>query len=96
MNGMNQHANGDAAYHREQNIELNLSDMNWCNNKIRAQETRIAELEDALEDAATSLETINIRSYGDDSYLNTAPMMRAFAGNRAVIARAALANKEKP
>lgn len=62
------------------------------------QLARIAELErvqgvlvGALEDAATSLETIQLRSFGAESYLDSKPQMRAFAGARAGIARAALA-----
>ena len=54
---------------------------------------RIAELEAALKmareiaiDAATSLETIAIRSYGEDSYLDSKPQMRAFAQARASVA----------
>ena len=38
-------------------------------------------------DAATSLETIHIRSFGDDSYLNHPDQMRAYAGSRAGVVR---------
>ena len=44
-----------------------------------------------LEDAATSLETIALRSYGDESYLNTVQQMRGYAGSRAGAARETLA-----
>ena len=37
--------------------------------------------------AATSLETIHIRSFGDDSYLNHPDQMRAYAGSRAGVVR---------
>ena len=57
------------------------------------QPDRTAELEAALKvareiaiDAATSLETIAIRSYGEDSYLDSKPQMRAFAQARASVA----------
>ena len=60
---------------------------------IAPQPDRMAELEAALKvareiaiDAATSLETIAIRSYGEDSYLDSKPQMRAFAQARASIA----------
>ena len=57
------------------------------------QPDRTAELEAALKmareiaiNAATSLETIAIRSYGEDSYLDSKPQMRAFAQARASVA----------
>lgn len=42
---------------------------------------------EAASDAATSLETIQLRSFGEESYLDSKPQMRAFAGARAKIAR---------
>jgi len=45
----------------------------------------------ALEDAATSLETIALRSYGDESFLNTMQQVRGYAGARAGVAIQALA-----
>lgn len=45
---------------------------------------------EAASDAATSLETIQLRSFGEESYLDSKPQMRAFAGARAKIARDAL------
>lgn len=45
------------------------------------------ELLAALHDAATSLETIQLRSFGDDSYLDDKHSMRAYAGARAAVAR---------
>ncbi|HQY77380.1 MAG TPA: hypothetical protein PLT54_11625 [Rhodoferax sp.] len=50
-------------------------------------------LRDALNDAATSLETIQLRSYGEDSNLSTMLEVRGYAGNRAKVARAALENR---
>lgn len=49
---------------------------------------------EALSDAATSLETIELRSFGEESCLSTMPQVRGYAGNRAKVARAAL--KEQP
>ena len=45
------------------------------------------KLLDYLHDAATSLETIALRSYGDESYLNSAEQMRGYASSRAAVAR---------
>lgn len=52
---------------------------------------QIMLLRDALDDAATSLETINLRSYGQESFLNSKEQMRGFAGSRAFAAREELA-----
>ncbi len=41
----------------------------------------------ALNDAATSLETIALRSYGEESYLDSKQQMRGYAGSRAGVAR---------
>ena len=49
------------------------------------------ELLVALEDAATSLETIQLRSFGEDSFLDSKPEMRSYAGSRASVVRAAIA-----
>lgn len=49
------------------------------------------ELLAALEDAATSLETIQLRSFGEDSFLDSKPEMRSYAGSRASVVRAAIA-----
>lgn len=48
------------------------------------------ELLAALHDAATSLETIQLRSFGADSYLDDKHSMRAYAGARAAVAREAM------
>lgn len=45
------------------------------------------ELLNALQDAATSLETIQLRSFGEDSYLDNKSSMRLYAGARAAVAR---------
>lgn len=45
------------------------------------------ELLAALDDAATSLETIQLRSFGIDSYLDSKEQMRSYAGTRAKVAR---------
>jgi hypothetical protein len=49
------------------------------------------ELLAALEDAATSLETIQLRSFGWGSFLDSKPEMRSYAGSRASVVRAAIA-----
>ena len=48
------------------------------------------ELLKALEDAATSLETIALRSYGEESYLDSKQQMRGYARSRAGVARDAI------
>lgn len=50
-----------------------------------------AALLEALKDAATSLETIHMRSFGDDSNLSHPEQMRGYAGSRANVCRAAIA-----
>ena len=49
------------------------------------------DLLEALEDAATSLETIQLRSFGEDGFLDSKPEMRSYAGSRASVVRAAIA-----
>lgn len=49
------------------------------------------ELLAALGDAATSLETILLRSFGEDSFLDSKAEIRSYAGSRASVARAAIA-----
>lgn len=49
------------------------------------------QLLEALHDAATSLETIQLRSFGEDSFLDSKPEMRSYAGSRAAVAREAIA-----
>jgi len=61
---------------------------------INSHDELVAEVErlrGALHDAATSLETIHIRSFGEESLLDSKPQMRSFAGARAKVAREALA-----
>ena len=64
---------------------------------LKAHDDAIAELTRqrdellaALHDAATSLETIQLRSFGADSYLDDKQSMRAYAGARAEVAREAM------
>lgn len=54
-------------------------------------ESQNAALIAALDAAATSLETINLRSFGEDSGLDSKAEMRSYAGSRASVARDALA-----
>jgi len=51
--------------------------------RISELERQRDELLAALHDAATSLETIQLRSFGEDSYLDDKHSMRAYAGSRA-------------
>ena len=64
---------------------------------LKAHDDTIAELKRqrdellaALHDAATSLETIQLRSFGADNLLNDKYSMRAYAGARASVAREAI------
>ena len=63
---------------------------------INSHDELVAEVErlrQALIDAATSLETIHVRSYGKDSFLDSKHEMRSYAGSRAKVARVALAEQ---
>lgn len=63
---------------------------------INSHDELVAEVErlrQELIDAATSLETIHVRSYGEDSFLDSKQEMRSYAGSRAKIARAALSEQ---
>ena len=63
---------------------------------INSHDELVAEVErlrQALIDAATSLETIHLRSYGEDSFLDSKHEMRSYAESRAKIARAALSEQ---
>lgn len=64
-------------------------------NQWNRQREAIVKLRQALDDAATSLETIQLRSYGDDSYLNHPEQMRGYAGSRGGVVRQALADTEE-
>lgn len=59
-------------------------------NHIDDNSTEADLLRQALIDAATSLETIHVRSYGADSFLDSKEQMRSFAESRAKVAREAL------
>ena len=63
---------------------------------INSHDELVAEVErlrQALIDAATSLETIHVRSYGEGSFLDSKQEMRSYVGSRAKIARAALSEQ---
>lgn len=63
---------------------------------INSHDELVAEVErlrQSLIDAATSLETIHVRSYGEDSFLDSKHEMRSYAGSRAKVARAELAEQ---
>lgn len=68
----------------------------YADHAINSHDELVAEVErlrEALIDAATSLETIHVRSYGEDSFLDSKQEMRSYAGSRAKIARAALSEQ---
>ena len=68
----------------------------YAAHAINSHDELVAEVErlrQALIDAATSLETIHVRSYGEDSFLDSKQEMRSYAGSRAKIARAALSEQ---
>ena len=75
---------------------LNESSAMIAAHAINSHDELVAEVErlrQALIDAATSLETIHVRSYGEDSFLDSKQEMRSYAGSRAKIARAALSEQ---
>lgn len=59
--------------------------------EIAELKRKLDELLSALHDAATSLETIQLRSFGADSFLDDKHSMRSYAGSRAAVAREAMA-----
>ena len=68
-------------------LQDEVAELGKENDQLREQ---VAILLQGLEDAATSLETIALRSYGDESYLNTVQQMRGYAASRAGVARETL------
>ena len=75
---------------------LNESSAMIAAHAINSHDELVAEvgrLRQALIDAATSLETIHVRSYGKDSFLDSKHEMRSYAGSRAKVARVALAEQ---
>ena len=77
------------------NSNHELFERQYYLEKDRCEElqTEVERLRQALIDAATSLETIYVRSYGEDSFLDSKHEMRIYAGSRAKIARAALSEQ---
>lgn len=66
----------------------------WIDNlrqQLADSQKQVTMLRDALDEAATSLETIKLRSHGDESYLNHMDQVRGYAGSRATVVREALA-----
>ena len=77
-------------------VELSGSPAQYAVHAINSHDELVAVVErlrQALIDAATSLETIHVRSYGEDSFLDSKQEMRSYAGSRAKIARAALSEQ---
>ena len=75
-------------------VDDSFKPMEYAAHAINSHDELVAEVErlrGALHDAATSLETIHIRSFGEESLLDSKPQMRSFAGARAKVAREALA-----
>ena len=89
----------DSVEDLEQNIYAGYMSKHCCEyaaHAINSHDELVAEVErlrQALIDAATSLETIHVRSYGKDSFLDSKHEMRSYAGSRAKVARAALAEQ---
>ena len=82
--------------HGETLVELSGSPAQYATHAINSHDELVAEVErlrQALIDAATSLETIHVRSYGKDSFLDSKHEMRSYAGSRAKVARVALAEQ---
>lgn len=73
------------------NGELAMTTMSVVLARMNEAEQQRDELLAALHDAATSLETIQLRSFGEDSFLDSKPEMRSYAGSRAAVAREAIA-----
>lgn len=74
--------------------QLEASPLGGVLNGVAGLIAQRDELLTALHDAATSLETIQLRSFGQDSFLDSKPEMRSYAGSRAAVAREAI-NKVK-
>lgn len=73
-----------------------VADSQYIYNAINSHDELVAEVErlrQALIDAATSLETIHMRSYGEDSFLDSKHQMRSYAESRAKVARQALSEQ---
>ena len=86
----------DAHGHEVKWITLLSHQAEHAAHAINSHDELVVEVErlrQALIDAATSLETIQVRSYGEDSFLDSKHEMRSYAGSRAKIARAALSEQ---
>jgi len=75
---------------RTEALEHRAHMLNAHDDTIAELKRQRDELLAALHDAATSLETIQLRSFGADSYLDDKHSMRAYAGARAAVAREAM------
>lgn len=76
---------------RQQIAHLNDEIAGLRSDKAMLQKKRV-DLLMALDDAATSLETIELRSYGESSCLDSKIQMRGYAGSRSRVARKAIAD----
>lgn len=82
--------------HGETLVDISGKLAEYAVHAINSHDELVAEVErlrQALIDAATSLETIHVRSYGKDSFLDSKHEMRSYAGSRAKVARVALAEQ---
>ena len=79
--------------HANSNHELFERQYYLEKDKCEDLQAEVERLRQALIDAATSLETIHVRSYGKDSFLDSKHEMRSYAGSRAKVARVALAEQ---
>ena len=82
--------------HGETLVDISGKPAEYAVHAINSHDELVEEVErlhQALIDAATSLETIHVRSYGEDSFLDSKQEMRSYAGSRAKIARAALSEQ---
>lgn len=71
--------------------QLEASPLGGVLNGVAGLIAQRDELLTALHDAATSLETIQLRSFGEDSFLDSKHEMRSYAGARAAVARESIA-----
>lgn len=76
----------------EEGVLQNMrEDSDFLAAEVNALTKQRDELLKALHDAATSLETIQLRSFGADSYLDDKHSVMAYAGSRASVARESIA-----
>lgn len=80
-----------AVMHESDVAESYRAEADNLRQQLADSQKQVTMLRDALDEAATSLETIKLRSHGDESYLNHMDQVRGYAGSRATVVREALA-----